>query len=49
MENWQIEYCDLTGTGNRFNVELGPDGEGVEGKVTVFKYFQLQDPVLPGR
>lgn len=27
MENWQIEYCDLTGTGNHFNVELGPGGE----------------------
>lgn len=49
MENWQIEYCDLTGIGNRFNVESGPDGEGVEGKVSVFKYFQLQDPPLPSK
>lgn len=39
MESWQMKYCDLTGTGNSFNFELSPNGEGVEGKVTVFKYF----------
>lgn len=41
MENWQIKYCDLTGTGNSFHVELVPNGEGVEGNVMVLKYLQL--------
>lgn len=36
-----MEYCDLTGTGNSFHVELAPSGEGVEGNIMVLKYLQL--------
>lgn len=39
VESWQSKSCDLTGTGNSFNAESSPNGKGVEGKVTVFKYF----------
>lgn len=48
VESWQRESCDLTGSGNGFNAESSLSGKGVEGKVTVFKYFCLQEPVLLG-